>query len=194
MYLKLWVGAEASYSFNINLQTDGAFSQSDTKNILLNGDGADVDFHASDWAPNTEKILAEDLIFMVGPIEVNINFRIPVFLQWTLQTAGGGQAYAGSYFKARLTQGIVYMNPDHTGECTMPGCMDSCSGWCTVDEKILGQGGSGPVWTFPDPVTLSVSLTPVFVVEVWSGIISGFFQVRSPAHARCLVVSSLFPL
>ena len=183
VYLKLWFGAEATYSFNFLLQTQNAVTQPSTgvNNILLNGDPWDtnVDYKSKYWIPSTPQILPYDLVFYVAGIEVNLNFRIPLFAQWKLKTGGGGRAYAGSHFKARLTQGIVYMNPSHRNKCSMPGCVSTCSGWCSVDEKVWRQGGSGPAWSFKDPVELTLYLTPVFIIEVWGGTISGFFAVSS---------------
>jgi hypothetical protein len=196
VYMKLWVGAEAAYSVNVNLNTPKAFSQTTKTNILLNGNGQNVDFQSKSWTPSTPKILSSDLIISVAGIQINVNFRIPVFLQWTLQTGGPGTAYAGSFYKATVTQGIVYMNPYRSNECSMTGCIPSCRDWCYVDEKSVKQGGSGPVWTYTTNVALTLYLTPIFVIEVWSGTVSGFFQVDAIAYvtgsapsAACLSVN-----
>jgi hypothetical protein len=180
VYMKLWVGAEAAYSINLNLDTPGAFGDFEQiQNMLLNDPGGNnIDFRSKSYQPDTPKILRSDLIINVAGITININFHIPVFLQWQVQTAGGGTAYAGSYFKARVVQGLVYMNPYRAGECDMPGCVRSCSGWCTVDERSIKQGGSGPVWTFTDNVKLRLYLTPIFIINVWSSTVLGFFQAR----------------
>jgi hypothetical protein len=179
--MKLWAGAEAAYSFNVELDSPDEFSQPSMSNILLNGGNKDrdVDFRSSSWTPSTPKILRSDLIFSIAGLQINVNFRIPLFLQWKLNTGGGGTAYAGSYYKARVTQGIVYTNPSHSDECSMPGCISSCYGWCTVNEKVVKQGGSGPVWTFTKAVDLTVHLTPIFVIDVWSGYVLGFFQASA---------------
>jgi hypothetical protein len=195
--MKLWVEAEAAYSFNVNLKTSAAYRQTTKKNMLLHDGSRDVDFQSKSWTPSTPKILSSDLIFSVAGIQVNINFRIPVFLQWTLETGGAGTAYAGTFYKAKLTKGVVYMNPSRSYECNMPGCVSSCSGWCTVNEKIVKKGGSGPVWTYTTDVSLTLYLTPIFVMQVWSGTVSGFFQMdaiayvtgSAPKSDNCLSVS-----
>eukprot|EP00961_Rhodomonas_salina_P145388 1956500-Rhodomonas_salina.1 len=97
--MKLWVGATATYNVDLDLEAETYASSpfvsgSGYNNVLTQTGERDVPFRDSSFtAEGVDDLLPWDLVVLVAGIEININFRMPVFLQWGLTTSSAGRAW-----------------------------------------------------------------------------------------------------
>jgi len=208
VYMKIWVGGTATYSFNGNMEAKRKVTYSPeatTNNFLLNAKDNKRISQSTNFRSlniiNFPDLMGQDFsrsgflwkqIYPVAGIEMSAGIKLPVFASVAIDASDAGSVSKFSYYYGKEEYGIGYLNPNtQASECTMSGCQSlknsastkcDSSGWCKISKSEHRQGGTEPSSSFSGYVKATFQIHPVvsmcLFVTSTSCMLSGFVETR----------------
>jgi hypothetical protein len=208
VYMKIWVGGTATYSFNGNMEAKRKVTYSPeatTNNFLLNAKDKKRILESTNFRSlniiNFPDLTGQDLSqtgflwkqnYMLAGIETSAGIKLPVFASVAIDASAAGSVSKMSYYSAKEEYGIGYLNPNtKASECTMSGCQSlknsestkcESSGWCKISKSEHRQGGTEPSSSFSGYAKATFQIHPVvsmcLFVTATSCMLSGFVETR----------------